>query len=93
LANFRTIAFSSPWARVVADWEWGCEVTIEEDTLHAFYDLNVSHLSFDFLAFLAAAETARRQRDLAALHMVIVPPDREQRPVLFFSGEHETWPA
>jgi hypothetical protein len=60
-------------------------------TLYAFYDLNVSHTSFDFLAFLAYAETARRQRRFDALHLVIVPPEREYRPVLFFSEEHETW--
>ena len=64
---------------------------MENNTLTAFYDLNVSHPSFDFMAFLTSAETARRRRGLDALHMVIVPADRNIRPVLFFSETHESW--
>ena len=65
--------------------------SLNDNTLYAFYDLNVSHTSFDFLSFLTYAETARRRRNFAALHIVVVPPDREIRPVLFFSEDHESW--
>lgn len=65
---------------------------MDKDSLFAFYDLNVSHGSFDFLAFLTAAEVARRKRNFASLHVVFVPPpNREFRSVLFFSDHHENW--
>ena len=42
-------------------------------TLFAFYDLQVSPITFDFLWFLAGADLERRRRDLDAVHVVIVP--------------------
>ena len=42
-------------------------------TLFAFYDLQVSPITFDFLWFLVGADLERRRRDLDAVHVVIVP--------------------
>jgi Flp pilus assembly protein TadD len=41
--------------------------------LTAFYDLEVSPVTFDFADFLALADLARRQQEAGALHVVIVP--------------------
>jgi hypothetical protein len=43
------------------------------DVLHAFYDLGVAPVSFDFLWFLVGADLERRRRGLASVHAVIVP--------------------
>src|SRR5262245_51040099 len=42
-------------------------------TLFAFYDLQVSPITFDFLWFLVGADLERRRRALDAVHVVIVP--------------------
>jgi hypothetical protein len=42
-------------------------------TLYAFYDLQVSPITFDFLWFLVGADLERRRRGLDAVHVVIVP--------------------
>ena len=42
-------------------------------SLFAFYDLEVSPVTFDFLWFLVGAELERRRRGLDAVHVVIVP--------------------
>lgn len=42
-------------------------------TLFAFYDLQVSPITFDFLWFLAGAELERRRLGLDSVHVVIVP--------------------
>jgi hypothetical protein len=42
-------------------------------TLFAFYDLQVSPITFDFLWFLVGADLERRRRGLEAVHVVIVP--------------------
>jgi hypothetical protein len=42
-------------------------------TLFAFYDLQVSPITFDFLWFLVGADLERRRRGLDAVHVVIVP--------------------
>jgi hypothetical protein len=42
-------------------------------TLFAFYDLQVSPVTFDFLWFLVGADLERRRRGLEAVHVVIVP--------------------
>jgi tetratricopeptide (TPR) repeat protein len=41
--------------------------------LNAFYDLEVSPVTFDFADFLALAELARRRHGADSLHVVIVP--------------------
>ena len=43
------------------------------DQLTAFYDFEVSPVTFDFADFLALAELARRRHGVEALHIVIVP--------------------
>lgn len=42
-------------------------------TLNAFYDLEISPVSYDFVVFLVKAELARRAADARRLHVVIVP--------------------
>ena len=42
-------------------------------TLFAFYDLQVSPITFDFLWFLVGADLERRRRGLDAVHVMIVP--------------------
>jgi hypothetical protein len=42
-------------------------------TLFAFYDLQVSPITFDFLWFLVGADLERRRRGLDAVHVVVVP--------------------
>ena len=42
-------------------------------TLFAFYDLQVSPITFDFLWFLVGADLERRRRGLDAVHVVLVP--------------------
>jgi len=41
--------------------------------LTAFYDLNVSPMSFDYFTFLALADLARRKHGKEFIHIVIVP--------------------
>lgn len=43
------------------------------DSLYAFYDLEVSPLTFDVVTFLFRAEMARRQSGKVSLRMVVVP--------------------
>jgi hypothetical protein len=45
----------------------------EEDTLYAFYDLQVAPLSYDVSWFAATADRERRRKGLSKLHFVIVP--------------------
>ena len=44
-----------------------------KDTLTAFYDLEISPVSYDFVVFMVKAELARRELKLKKLHVVIVP--------------------
>jgi hypothetical protein len=44
--------------------------------LHAYYDLAVAPITFDFLWFLVAVEIERRKTKLSSVHIVIVP-DRD----------------
>lgn len=53
----------------------GSRPVFDEQTLAAFYDLNVSPITFDFAWFLIAADLERRRRGLERLHVVIVPGD------------------
>ena len=43
------------------------------DLLAAFYDLNVSPMSFDYFTFLALADLERRKQHKTSIHIVIVP--------------------
>lgn len=45
----------------------------DEDTLYAFYDLQVAPLSYDVSWFASTADRARRRMGLSRLHFVIVP--------------------
>ncbi len=45
----------------------------DRQTLHAFYDLKVAPVTFDYLWFLAGADIARRRSGLDRVHVVIVP--------------------
>ena len=47
-----------------------------DDTLYAFYDLQVLPITFDAAWFAVAADLARRQLGLAHIHFVIVPGTR-----------------
>jgi hypothetical protein len=51
----------------------GAVVVDRSATLHAFYDLGVAPVTFDFLWFLVGAELERQRRGLAQVHVVIVP--------------------
>ncbi|HLW46991.1 MAG TPA: hypothetical protein VKW09_04410 [bacterium] len=44
-----------------------------DDTLYAFYDLAVAHITYDAAWFAAAADLARRRLGLARVHFVVVP--------------------
>jgi hypothetical protein len=44
-----------------------------EDTLYAFYDLEVLPATYDIATFLALAELERKRRGIARTHVVIVP--------------------
>lgn len=46
---------------------------VRQDTLHAFYDLDVMPPTFDVASFLFLAELDRRERGLGDIHLVIVP--------------------
>lgn len=50
------------------------------NSLHAFYDLGVSPISFDFICFLVEAERHRRALDLGQIIIVIVPEDQLDPP-------------
>jgi len=50
---------------------------LSADCLYAFYDLEVSPASFDICSFAVLAELERRERDLAAIAIVIVPGPNE----------------
>lgn len=56
-----------------------------DDTLYAFYDLQVAPITYDACWFAAAADMARRRRGLLRVHFVIVPGTkggvREERAV------------
>jgi hypothetical protein len=45
----------------------------DEDTLYAFYDLQVAPISYDASIFAAAADLNRRRLGLRRIHFVIVP--------------------
>jgi len=47
--------------------------TKQSDTLYAFYDLEVSPPTFDFIIFLILAERARVKARCGSLHIVVVP--------------------
>ncbi len=47
--------------------------TKQKNTLYAFYDLEVSPVSYDFLNFIVLAEQERTQKKLKYLHFVVVP--------------------
>ena len=47
-----------------------------DDTLYAFYDLQVLPITFDAAWFAAAADLARRQQGLTHIHFVVVPGTR-----------------
>ena len=48
-----------------------------DNSLHAFYDLSVSPLSFDFICFLVEAERHRRVFNLDRLSIVVVPENEQ----------------
>lgn len=56
-----------------------------DDTLYAFYDLQVAPITYDACWFALAADLARRRRGLPRVHFVIVPGTmsgvREERAV------------
>jgi hypothetical protein len=56
-----------------------------DDTLYAFYDLQVASITYNACWFAAAADLARRRRGLRRIHFVIVPGTkggvREERAV------------
>ena len=49
----------------------------DEDTLYAFYDLQVAPISYDVSWFAATADRARRRMGLSRLHFVIVPGSKD----------------
>lgn len=63
------------------------------DVLYAFYDLEVSNVSFDIIDFLALAELQRRESGCSSLHVVIVPgSDEGFRPGnSSYDTEHKRW--
>jgi hypothetical protein len=48
-------------------------MTDHNKVLYAYYDLNVSPLSYDFIGYLVVAELYRRQNGYSRMHLVIVP--------------------
>ena len=48
-----------------------------ENTLYAFYDLDIEPVTFDFLWFLVAADLRRRELGLDSLHVIFVPGSAE----------------
>ena len=58
--------------RHVLSWVRGKNVAFGGDTLVAFYDLQVSPVTYDFAWFLVAADLERRRRQMARLHVVVV---------------------
>lgn len=52
---------------------YGAAALGREDRLYAFYDLEVSPVSFDFVGFLTMAEVERKALGLESIHVVIVP--------------------
>ena len=46
---------------------------VSDDTLYAFYDLQVAPITYDVSWFAATAELERRRQGLASLYFVIVP--------------------
>ena len=60
--------------------------------LYAFYDLSVSPVSFDIIAFLAEADRVRREQGLDGIHVVVVPVASDgKRLEDLYSKTHETW--
>ena len=61
--------------------------------LTAFYDLQVSPISFDFSAYLIAAETYRRQHGLTDMRIIVVPqaqgPGHHDNTL--FDDDHADW--
>ena len=51
--------------------------TKQSDILYAFYDLEVSPATFDFIVFLISAERARIKARCDSLHIVVVPGSNE----------------
>lgn len=49
----------------------------DDDTLYAYYDLNVNPMTFDAAWFCACAEMERRNRGLSHLALFIVPADNK----------------
>ena len=48
-------------------------VILDKGALYAFYDLQMSPVTFDFFQFLILADLDRRARGLGKLHVVIIP--------------------
>jgi hypothetical protein len=48
-----------------------------DDTLYAFFDLQVSPLTYDAAWFAAGADFARRRRRLSCIHFVVVPGTKD----------------
>ena len=62
-------------------------------SLAAYYDLQVSPNSFDFSAYLIAAETYRRQHVLTDMQIIVVPPAQGpgHHDNTLFDGDHAHW--
>jgi len=69
LARAASVAFAIPRALRRPGSPVGGDARI----LHAFYDLKVAPVTFDFLWFLAGADLRRRQLGLEGVRVVIVP--------------------
>ena len=62
-------------------------------TLYAFYDLDVSPISFDFSAFIICAEDYRVEQKLQDVHFVIVPQGKGKghHDNALFEDDHADW--
>ena len=64
-----------------------------DQTLYAFYDLEVSPNSFDFSAFIICAETHRIENNLENIHIIVVPQMKERghHDNYLFDDKHGMW--
>ncbi|MGE4219787.1 MAG: tetratricopeptide repeat protein [Alphaproteobacteria bacterium] len=64
-----------------------------DQTLTAFYDLQVAPVTFDFVVFLTLAEMARRRSGAQGLHVVILPGPAEgfRADDVSYDADNKSW--
>jgi len=64
---------------------------LDQETLYAFYDLQICTVTFDFFSFLLRAEMARKDHGFKALWIVFVPGANDGFRIMHFNSESSRW--